>query len=285
MTPYQELSFNSSQLFHIMRQQVIFIKPHGQTSNNLFQHIHFLCYCNHKNLAFINPEYNEFYIGSKTPTFKKFISKILRLKLFRKALVKLNIASEYNFNNTNIEKKIEDFKNDKHKIIFVKGWYFREHTQTRLQQPTLSKQFKTLYLPDGHPIEKSLNPLFPIVGIHIRRGDYKQFLGGKYYFEDGVYLGYMAQIRRLLNQNTQIIIFTNDATIDISTFNVEGCEVFLSKGTVWQDYHLMHKCNYLIGPPSTFSMWASFIGAVPLFMIEHPKLEINDLTQFRVIEG
>ena len=30
---------------------------------------------------------------------------------------------------------------------------------------------------------------------------------------------------------------------------------------------MMSQCDYLMGPPSTFTMWASFMGKVPLGII------------------
>jgi len=44
----------------------------------------------------------------------------------------------------------------------------------------------------------------------------------------------------------------------------------------------LSKCDYLLGPPSTFSMWASFIGDVPLRLIKGAEENIQ-MDQFSPI--
>ena len=42
-----------------------------------------------------------------------------------------------------------------------------------------------------------------------------------------------------------------------------------------EDMYSFAKCDYLIGPPSTYTMWASFYGKVPLCMINDPQQSLN----------
>lgn len=50
------------------------------------------------------------------------------------------------------------------------------------------------------------------------------------------------------------------------------------------DHFLMSKCDYLIGPPSTFTMWASYIGKVKYYHIENDSGEIR-LSDFKYCKG
>ena len=41
-----------------------------------------------------------------------------------------------------------------------------------------------------------------------------------------------------------------------------------------EDLYALSICDYILGPPSTFSMWASFYGGVPLRFIKHSNDKI-----------
>jgi hypothetical protein len=49
-----------------------------------------------------------------------------------------------------------------------------------------------------------------------------------------------------------------------------------------EDMYALAGCDYIIGPPSTFSMWASFIGKVPLFHLHDREINFS-LSDFKVI--
>ena len=45
----------------------------------------------------------------------------------------------------------------------------------------------------------------------------------------------------------------------------------MAGGTAAEDLHLMSRCEFIIGPPSTFSLWASFMGQVPLCIVRDAR--------------
>ena len=51
--------------------------------------------------------------------------------------------------------------------------------------------------------------------------------------------------------------------------------VFYTNGNLIQDLYTLANCNYIVGVSSTFSLWASFYGRVPLCMITSNKQKIN----------
>jgi hypothetical protein len=55
-------------------------------------------------------------------------------------------------------------------------------------------------------------------------------------------------------------------------------KVTFGTGDLIEDIYAFARCDYLIGPPSTFTMWASFYGNVPLNFIlrNDQRLEMKD---------
>jgi len=58
-----------------------------------------------------------------------------------------------------------------------------------------------------------------------------------------------------------LIVFSDDHVVFTR-------DLIISQNPWYIDQHLMTRCDYLIGPPSTFTLWASYVGKVPFFQIE-----------------
>jgi len=125
-----------------------------------------------------------------------------------------------------------------------------------------------------------------LVGVHIRRGDYQYFKGGIYFYEVEVYKEVMSQLMKLLSlegKSVSFIVCTNDSEI-IKSKILNDSHVFHSNGSQISDLCILSKCDYIIGPPSTYSAWASFYGAVPIAFIENRDQTIS-MFDFKVIGG
>ena len=113
-----------------------------------------------------------------------------------------------------------------------------------------------------------------IYGVHIRYGDYKTWQGGKYYYSLEQYHLVMLKVKELFpNQSVAFFISSNEK-INLNSF--VDCECFLvSNGSSTHDLFGLGICDYIIGPPSTFSGWASYYGNTPLYFIKNPNSEIS----------
>ena len=49
--------------------------------------------------------------------------------------------------------------------------------------------------------------------------------------------------------------------------------IHLGHNHLVEDLYSFARCDYLIGPPSTYTMWASYYGGVPLCLITHPGID------------
>jgi len=165
-------------------------------------------------------------------------------------------------------------------IQFIKGWYFTRYPHIlEKYRPYFQKKYALpQYVYKDNPIYKKIKRLdtnkYAIVGIHIRRGDYKLFFDGKFYYTDDVYLKKMEEVETELEKKYDkkafFIIFSNENTSIKPLQNR-----IISKNTWYIDQFLMMCCHYLIGPPSSFTLWASYLGKVPLFHIEDTQCTIN----------
>jgi hypothetical protein len=114
-----------------------------------------------------------------------------------------------------------------------------------------------------------------LIGVHVRRKDYRSFLCGRYYYEDEIYQREMERVLKMMNRQNHKVRFIvfSDETIDKPHFESLPC--YFAEGSAVEDQWMMSQCDYLMGPPSTFSAWASFIGKVPLARMWDKDYEVK----------
>lgn len=106
-----------------------------------------------------------------------------------------------------------------------------------------------------------------IVGIHIRYGDYRTFQNGKYFYSLDEYTTFMKNIESLYKGKKVIFFIASNELIDLSFF--EDFHYFqIAQSSATKDMVGLSKCDFICGPPSTFSAWASLYNHVPLYFIE-----------------
>lgn len=280
---------------------IIIAFPSGNHSNRLFQNLHFEAFCKEYNIDYINPTFLDMYKYYMSPCKLnkglkgRFVTKNnLFLRVLRKTKIFNNRNNIISFDNDdanseNVEKNIlkllyyAELGN-----VYVGGYYFRVNKIAAKYQDYFIKNYtlKNEYIADNKLlilINKLKLELFVIVGIHIRRGDYKFWRDGKYYFDDSLYDYYMTcmsnEIKRIYNRKCLFIIFSNE-TISIN----ENDYIIKSDNEWYVDQFIMSKCDYLIGPPSSFTLWASYIGKVKLFTIKNINCNFS-LDNFLVCNG
>lgn len=161
---------------------------------------------------------------------------------------------------------------------FMQGWKSESVDECKelWNNPEIMEQIRYIFKPNSDITEKVeclFNSRFDrkseaIVGVHLRRGDYKTFLGGQFYYSDDVYMRMMLHIQKLFSQKVRFFCATNEALS--STIIEQFDPLIITDANAAEDLYSLSICDYIIGPPSTFSQWASFYGRVPLFVIETP---------------
>jgi hypothetical protein len=116
-----------------------------------------------------------------------------------------------------------------------------------------------------------------LVGVHIRRFGLHYGPGEKFYKPDEFYRTRMREMAAALGPEVGFLI-CSDAPVDLACY--AGLPVRLGPGHRILDLYALSRCDWIIGPCSTYSAWASWIGKVPRFeMLDDHPLE---LANFRV---
>lgn len=153
-------------------------------------------------------------------------------------------------------------------ITIVSGWLFCGHNNLQKHADAIREYFTPIE-PHRHNVATVIkcarNTCDILVGIHIRRGDYREFEGGKYFFDIDDYLMLMRRIERILDSPDVGFLVCSNETLDAKWF--EGFNVHFGNNHLIEDMYAFAHCDYLVGPPSTYTIWASFYGRVPLYQI------------------
>lgn len=208
----------------------------------------------------------------------KFV-KIASHKRIKRILMSLKSRGYIQNGKSNIFKKLFN-------LNFVEGWSNRlgNAEMVEKQSDAIRKIFafnseitdfvdKFLAQQDG----------FTLVGVHIRRGDYKEWLNGIYYYTDDEYICILKWIKEQFEtkgSRVKFLLCSNEKT-NIENYSDLGCLIVPDTSGA-RDLYALSKCDYIIGPPSSYSQWASFLGKVPVKFIMRANEEI-DLSDFSKI--
>lgn len=115
------------------------------------------------------------------------------------------------------------------------------------------------------------------LGVHIRRGDYRTWKDGKYFFTDDQYISIIRQFM-VWHPKAVVFICGNDPELNKAYYRQELSDVSLvfSEGNPAEDLYLLSQCDYLIGAPSTFTLVASMYRDLPLYWIHDAAAPLQD---------
>lgn len=257
----------------------------GQMCNKLWSYSFFIAYgLKHKINVYI-PNLKEYeYLFENLNQFENIKFSLSENRRTEK-LIRFAVQFIYQFNKLkigfllrifNIFFPDRNFLNEsyfsKNRIIFINSWKHKKDYEAIVEfKPEIIRLFtpKQEFLEKTDKLFSEIKSVYDIlIGVHIRRGDYLNFHNGSYYFDDSVYSRYMKMLTSM--QGTKKVGFFISTNEGINTTEYKGLNIHLLDNSLGiEDLYALSKCDYIMGPPSTFSMWASFYGSVPLKLIEH----------------
>lgn len=286
----------------------------GQLANRIFQFAYFIAHAAEHRYRLINPCFEEYkhlfdctdknkfpsgkisVVYSSNKTLDHYFQRGVNLvrRKAKKNNGKISVVNFHTIRDTHDKQYPEFDMNDpafislvKRQVVFAKGWNYRHSGLLYQHADLLRKVFKPkeIYVEAVNVTIADARERFDvIIGVHLRRGDYKNFFDGRWYYEDAVFAEKLKETKTCFEEkgkNCGFIVCSNE---QVNKDAFAGMELITADRQAIVDLYLLASCDYIIGPPSTFTMWASFYGAVPLYVIRDKQKKIN-LSSFTVMEG
>jgi hypothetical protein len=156
--------------------------------------------------------------------------------------------------------------------LVMKGWRFRRSGGLESHLSFLRGFFlpRAEYRAAAERLAAALRPGCDlVVGVHVRRGDYVYWEEGKYYYSLEQYNQVMQSIAaHYAPRRVGFLIVSNEK---VASLDFQPGPVSIGAEDAVVDLHALSLCDLIVGPPSTFSDWAAYMGGVPRVSILDPK--------------
>lgn len=250
----------------------------GQLCNRIWSLVPSIAYGleHHEKVFLVNfYEYSDYFEDLNKNKFIYFTSK----KIFKRIIHSLEVRGYIENGKSNIFSKLLRWN-------MIEGWAVRlDNSEDVQKKADIIRDIFRFNNKIKSPVDEiflSLGNII-VIGIHIRRGDYRTWREGIYFYSDENYISLMRQLKELLTidgKDVKFLLCSNEP-IDLTNFSDLDCFV-IPNSSGEKDLYALSKCSYIVGPPSTYSQWASFTGKVPMKFIMSAEEEIK-LSDFSVI--
>lgn len=172
---------------------------------------------------------------------------------------------------------------------FRKGWLTRHNTQYIAQA---KKDIQYLYRPRQEITDKAEKMIAKlreqsdiVVGVHIRRGDYATWNEGRFFYSLEEYYEFMLRIQQAYKDKRVSFFISSNEDFSLDIFQGCSCRRFGKEpsGAIL-DLYTLSVCDRIIGPFSSYSRWASFIGEVPLCFLETKNQQFTDNSFSKIVD-
>ena len=251
---------------------MIFARDKSQMCNNLLQYAHVYAWGRAHGRKVISMRFS----------YKYQYFKICRTSLtgfgwylLAKYAAALKLLPTASFKDADCDQKALEQKMLKHRHIVVSGWNVRFYDHFLKYRDEICELFRideqyTLPVDEAMKAaeagEKGVR-----LGVHIRRGDYAQWQYGKYCFSDEVYARHINRFATLHPEETMhVYLSTNDPEVSAETYQqlCPKVKIHLLQGSAPEDLYMLSACDYVMGPPSTFSLVAAMYRDIPLYRMD-----------------
>jgi len=172
---------------------------------------------------------------------------------------------------------------------FVKGWHTRRNTRFIAEAKT---EIQRLYHPRKEITDKAESLISQlkqqsdmVIGVHIRRGDYATWNDGKFYYSLEEYHTFMLRLQKFYKDKKIAFFISSNEDFPLDIFNYCQCYRFNQEpsGAIL-DLYTLSICDRIIGPFSSYSRWASFIGEVPLCFLESKEQDFSEESFSKIVD-
>ena len=292
-----------------MNKWLLIQKDYGQLGNRLHTHANALAWCIENKVNLVNlsfKKYSQLFASDKGHTVEtlitqksklanllryerlwKFLERICRSDKWLNRLTKIAVREKNDCEFLSESELNESFNSEtKTKAMLIRAWDLRFPKSLKKHQEKIRKILAPNEKAKGSADETILllrEKFDCIVGVHARRGDYKEYLGGVHFHSWDSYRNWIIQTKNLMEENGRKkvgFLLCSDDNPTPSSF-ADLPVHFMGKKSVMPDLHALSLCDYNLGPPSSFGTWLSWYGKVPRLHLEE-ELNIESLDQFSV---
>ncbi len=269
-------------------KHTLFVHDRGQMCNNILQYAHLYAWARHNGCRALSMRF-----AYKYPYFHICHTRghHFLVYLLAKAAAKLKLLPTVDFD---IEPQPDEQGMDRllrrHRLAWVDGWRVHFYDLFLRYREEIGGLFE--FLPSVEQAARQrMAPWLGsdgvlLLGVHIRRGDYARFYGGRFFYDDATMQRFIRQFRAL-HPGPRLVVFVcgNDPQLDAESYRraVPEAEFVFPKGNPGEDLCVLSHCHFLMGPPSTFSLVASMYHDVPLCWIDDAQATL-DAQSFRPFE-
>ncbi|MCC9603602.1 hypothetical protein LOC67_23885 [Stieleria sp. JC731] len=288
---------------------LVIARRFGQLGNRLFLFAHLIAAAKHYQVRLRNPCFAEYaglfpqtssdlwceFDGSSnstessssrpdgSPSLRKRMALMKSVEIGTKALylsglrrrpfkvIRLSKHDECDLQSDRFEDAIRSGR-----TVLLQGWRFRSD-QLLMENWARIRDYFALSQEDRKTVDDSVaearGESDVLVGVHIRRGDYANFLGGRYYFSDQQYANWMHQVREQYPNRRVNFLVCSHEKLDESSF--AGLNLCRGPGSALGDMYALAETDLMLGPPSTFTGWAGFIGQKPRIELDSADARIE----------
>jgi hypothetical protein len=181
----------------------------------------------------------------------------------------LDIADSHDGSEEDYDLCGEEFQTilSSNRLVVAKGWKFRAHAALKSRRDDVVRLFTPhsgIRAEVERHIAQAKSGCDILVGLHVRRGDYANWLGGKFFYGLDAYAAWLKAANALWpGKKVGFLICSNESVDDL--LQLSG--VSAGPASPIADLYALAACDFLIGPPSTFTLWASYYGGAPLHML------------------
>ena len=217
--------------------------------------------------------------------------------LLAKYLAALKLLPTASFKHSDCDPVALEQKMLRHRNIVVSGWFVRYYDLfLKYRQeicdlfridPQYTEPVKEKMQQAEEPSAVSHQPSAIRLGVHIRRGDYAQWNHGIYCYDDETYARHINRFAEMHpDKDVHVYLSTNDASVTEERYQQLCPQVHIHhlQGNAPEDLFMLSECDYLIGPPSTFSLVAAMYRDIPLYRMDTANAEDMSAEGFKLFD-
>lgn len=261
--------------------QTFFVHDRGQMCNNILQFGHIYAWARENGARVISTrfayKYQYFHIcHTRWHNFTVYVLAKFAARLRLLPTVDFDIDKQAD--ETGMANLLQ-----RHRWAWVDGWSVHFHDLFAKYIDEIRELFA--FLPEvEQAAQKCMMPWLTRegtikLGVHIRRGDYARFMGGRYFYDDAIMVRFIREFQQCHGDKRLVVyVCGNDPNLDQEAYKkaVPQATFVFPDGNPGEDLCVLSHCDYLMGAPSTFSLVASMYHDTPIWWIPSADATLDD---------